>query len=108
MRTLFQNTADRYTSRLPPPGVSAGAPSILNDSLRMVTAGASLYSSQQNALKPASNMAGVGAHATDYSNGEFQGNPIFDNIEGYYRVEIGGHIAYRYEIIKILGKGSFA
>lgn len=42
------------------------------------------------------------------SNGEFQGNPVFDNIEGYYKVEIGGQIAYRYEVMKILGKGSFA
>lgn len=45
MRTLFQNTADRYTSRLPPPGVAGPCPT-LQDSLRMVTAGASLYSSQ--------------------------------------------------------------
>jgi hypothetical protein len=44
----------------------------------------------------------------DTSNGEFQGNPVFDNYEGYYKVQIGDHIGYRYEIIKILGKGSFA
>ena len=32
----------------------------------------------------------------------------FDNLEGYLRVQIGDHIAYRYEVMKILGKGSFA
>jgi hypothetical protein len=42
------------------------------------------------------------------NNGEYQGNPVFDNYEGYYRVQIGEHIAYRYEIMKVLGKGSFA
>ena len=44
----------------------------------------------------------------DHSNGEYQGNPMFDNFEGYYRVQIGEHISYRYEIMKVLGKGSFA
>lgn len=44
----------------------------------------------------------------DPGNGEFQGNPIFDNFEGYFKVQIGEHIAYRYEIMKVLGKGSFA
>ena len=34
----------------------------------------------------------------DHSNGEYQGNPMFDNFEGYYRVQIGEHISYRYEI----------
>ena len=33
---------------------------------------------------------------------------MFDNFEGYYKVQIGDHLAYRYEIIKVLGKGSFA
>jgi dual specificity tyrosine-phosphorylation-regulated kinase 2/3/4 len=33
---------------------------------------------------------------------------MYDNVEGYYRVQIGDHISYRYEIIKVLGKGSFA
>ena len=33
---------------------------------------------------------------------------MFDNFEGYYRVEIGDHLAYRYEVMKIVGKGSFA
>jgi hypothetical protein len=46
--------------------------------------------------------------AGDASNGEYQGNPIFDNFEGYFKVQMGEHIAYRYEIMKILGKGSFA
>jgi len=45
---------------------------------------------------------------SECNNGEFQGNPIFDNFEGYYKVEIGEHISYRYEIMKVLGKGSFA
>jgi hypothetical protein len=44
----------------------------------------------------------------DSANGEFQGNPIFDNFEGYYKVLQGEHIAYRYEIMQVLGKGSFA
>jgi hypothetical protein len=44
----------------------------------------------------------------DNSNGEYQGNPIFDNFEGYFKVQTGEHIAYRYEIMKVLGKGSFA
>jgi len=33
---------------------------------------------------------------------------MFDNFEGYFRVQIGEHISYRYEIMKVLGKGSFA
>ena len=48
------------------------------------------------------------AEAAETTNGEFQGHPMFDNFEGYYKVQIGDHIAYRYEITKILGKGSFA
>ena len=31
-----------------------------------------------------------------------------DDEEGYYNVLLGDHLNYRYEIIKILGKGSFA
>jgi len=31
-----------------------------------------------------------------------------DDEEGYYNVLIGDHLLYRYEILKILGKGSFA
>ena len=46
--------------------------------------------------------------AVDNNNGEFQGSPYFDNYEGYYRIQMGDHIYYRYEIVKILGKGSFA
>ena len=32
----------------------------------------------------------------------------FDDEEGYYNVLLGDHLIYRYEILKILGKGSFA
>jgi len=32
----------------------------------------------------------------------------FDDDEGYYNVLLKDHVDYRYEIIKILGKGSFA
>lgn len=32
----------------------------------------------------------------------------FDDEEGYYNVVINDHLIYRYEILKILGKGSFA
>lgn len=31
-----------------------------------------------------------------------------DDEEGYYNTLIGDHLMYRYEIIKVLGKGSFA
>jgi dual specificity tyrosine-phosphorylation-regulated kinase 2/3/4 len=31
-----------------------------------------------------------------------------DDEEGYYNVLLHDHLAYRYEILKILGKGSFA
>jgi hypothetical protein len=31
-----------------------------------------------------------------------------DDEDGYYNVVIGDHLMYRYEILKILGKGSFA
>lgn len=31
-----------------------------------------------------------------------------DDEEGYYNVNVGDHLIYRYEILKILGKGSFA
>jgi len=32
----------------------------------------------------------------------------FDDEEGYYNVLLSDHLIYRYEILKILGKGSFA
>ena len=32
----------------------------------------------------------------------------FDDEEGYYNVLLNDHLTYRYEIQKILGKGSFA
>ena len=32
----------------------------------------------------------------------------FDDEEGYYNVLINDHLTYRYEVLKILGKGSFA
>lgn len=32
----------------------------------------------------------------------------FDDEDGYYKITIGDHLLYRYEILKILGKGSFA
>lgn len=31
-----------------------------------------------------------------------------DDEEGYYNVVLNDHLNYRYEILKILGKGSFA
>ena len=31
-----------------------------------------------------------------------------DDEEGYYNVILGDHLMYRYEVTKILGKGSFA
>ena len=34
-------------------------------------------------------------------------NNVFDDSDGYYIYKTHGHIAYRYEIIEILGKGSF-
>ncbi len=32
----------------------------------------------------------------------------FDDEEGYYNVLLNDHLTYRYEVLKILGKGSFA
>ena len=32
----------------------------------------------------------------------------FDDEEGYYNVLLGDHLVYRFELLKILGKGSFA
>jgi hypothetical protein len=32
----------------------------------------------------------------------------FDDEEGYYNVLLNDHLSYRYEILNILGKGSFA
>ena len=32
----------------------------------------------------------------------------FDDEEGYYHIREGEHLLYRYEIVKTLGKGSFA
>jgi dual specificity tyrosine-phosphorylation-regulated kinase 2/3/4 len=34
-------------------------------------------------------------------------NNGFDDEEGYYRVQAGDHIAYRYQLIEIIGKGAF-
>ena len=31
-----------------------------------------------------------------------------DDEEGYYNVILNDHLMYRYEVLKILGKGSFA
>jgi hypothetical protein len=31
-----------------------------------------------------------------------------DDEEGYYIIKEGDHLNYRYEILKVLGKGSFA
>ena len=41
-------------------------------------------------------------------SGEYEGNPIYDDVEGFYKIQIGDHIAYRYEILEILGQGTFA
>lgn len=32
----------------------------------------------------------------------------FDDPEGYYNVLLSDHLSYRFEVLKILGKGSFA
>ena len=34
-------------------------------------------------------------------------NNGFDDDEGYYRVQKGDHIAYRFELIEVIGKGAF-
>lgn len=34
-------------------------------------------------------------------------NNGFDDEEGYYRVQKGDHIAYRFQLIEIIGKGAF-
>ena len=38
---------------------------------------------------------------------EFIYNNGFDDVNGDYKVVIGDHIGYRYEIVEFLGKGSF-
>ena len=45
---------------------------MLNESIRRGTAGPSLHSSQQSALKPTQNVAAAPNHTTDYSNGELR------------------------------------
>jgi dual specificity tyrosine-phosphorylation-regulated kinase 2/3/4 len=41
-----------------------------------------------------------------------EGNPKvtskYDDEEGYYLIREGDHLFYRFEILKVLGKGSFA
>jgi len=34
-------------------------------------------------------------------------NNGFDDEEGYYRVQKGDHISYRYQLIEVIGKGAF-
>jgi dual specificity tyrosine-phosphorylation-regulated kinase 2/3/4 len=34
-------------------------------------------------------------------------NNGFDDEEGYYRISKGDHIAYRFQIIEVIGKGAF-
>ena len=34
-------------------------------------------------------------------------NNGFDDEEGYYKIQKGDHIAYRYQLIEIIGKGAF-
>jgi dual specificity tyrosine-phosphorylation-regulated kinase 2/3/4 len=34
-------------------------------------------------------------------------NNGFDDEEGYYRVQKGDHIAYRFELVEVIGKGAF-
>lgn len=34
-------------------------------------------------------------------------NNGFDDEEGYYRIQKGDHIAYRFELIEVIGKGAF-
>lgn len=34
-------------------------------------------------------------------------NNGFDDEEGYYRIQKGDHIAYRFQLIEVIGKGAF-
>ena len=34
-------------------------------------------------------------------------NNGFDDEEGYYRIQKDDHVAYRYQIIEVIGKGAF-
>jgi dual specificity tyrosine-phosphorylation-regulated kinase 2/3/4 len=34
-------------------------------------------------------------------------NNGFDDEEGYYKIQKGDHIAYRFQLIEIIGKGAF-
>ena len=59
-------------------------------------------------IKP-QNQSTVGStsHRSTNSNNEEDSNFGFDDSKGNYRVTVKDHIAYRYEIIGFLGKGSF-
>jgi dual specificity tyrosine-phosphorylation-regulated kinase 2/3/4 len=34
-------------------------------------------------------------------------NNGFDDEEGYYRIQTGDHIGYRFELLEVIGKGAF-
>ena len=34
--------------------------------------------------------------------------PCFDDTDGYYTFIMNQHVSYRYEVLRMLGKGSFA
>jgi len=34
-------------------------------------------------------------------------NNGYDDEEGYYRIQKGDHIAYRFQLIEVIGKGAF-
>lgn len=42
-----------------------------------------------------------------YSNRNNNNNTIYDDVNGYYKIRRGEKLIYRYEIIKILGRGTF-
>ena len=65
MHTLFQNTPERYSNRMPIQNGIHGQNLMHQENMRMVTAGANLYSSQQNALKTQG--VGHGIANTDYT-----------------------------------------
>ena len=41
------------------------------------------------------------------SNVERLINNGFDDEEGYYRIQKGDHIAFRFQLIEVIGKGAF-
>jgi len=58
-------------------------------------------------IRPQNSAGGNLSHRSANSNNEEDYNFGFDDSKGNYRVTVKDHIAFRYEILGFLGKGSF-